>query len=68
MISGTSVNNGNGGGGNGNCRSLFVGPTGLSLTNGGFMYCGHTTAITCAKFFLLGTYVVPGDVRGQLRI
>jgi hypothetical protein len=66
MIGGTGV--GNGGGGNGDRCSLFVGPTGSSPSTGGFMYRGHTAAVTCAKFLPLGTYVASDDARGQLRI
>jgi hypothetical protein len=46
----TGVGNGDGGGGNGNHRSLFMGPTGLSLLTGSFVYRGHAAAMTCAKF------------------
>jgi hypothetical protein len=66
--SGTSVGNGDSGGGDSNCRSSFVGPTRLSLLTRSFMYHGHTTAMTCAKFLPSRTYVASGDAHGQLRI
>jgi hypothetical protein len=50
------------------CRSSFVGPTGLSPSTGGFVYRGHTAAVTWAKFLPSGTYVVSGDTRDRLRV
>jgi hypothetical protein len=54
--------------GNGDRHSSFIGPTGLSLSNGGFVYCGHTATMTCAKFLPSGTYAASGDPRGLLWI
>ncbi len=66
--SGTGVGDGVGGGGDGNCCLLFVGSTESSLTTGGFVYRGHTAAVTYAKLSPSGTYVASRDARGRLRI
>ncbi len=56
MICGTDVGDGNGGGGNGNPCLLFVGPTALSPSTGGFVYRCHTATVACTKILLSGTY------------
>jgi hypothetical protein len=60
MIGGTNID--------GDCQSLFVGPTGLSPSTGGFVYHGHTAATTCAKFLPSGTYIAADDPHGRLWI
>lgn len=44
-----------------------TGPSSAPSTNG-FLYRGHSSPVTCAKFNPAGTYIASGDSRGKLRI
>ena len=48
--------------------SDYIGPSSSSSSTSGFLYRGHSSPVTAAKFSPAGTYVASGDSRGKLRI